>query len=106
MKKIGDMLGGSIGHVEVLRAARAQRVIRHWPEIVGEFLASKSVPDRYERGTLWVAASGSAWAQEIRMQQVEVLEKLNAYAGSELFTALRVGTRPPRRTWEPGGELG
>lgn len=105
MKKVGDMLGSSISQVEVLRAARAQQMLRHWPEVVGEFLASKCVPDRYERGTLWIAASGSAWAQELRMQQVEILAKLNEHAGTQLFTALRIGTRTPRRKWEPGGEL-
>ncbi|MBL8048621.1 MAG: DUF721 domain-containing protein [Chthonomonas sp.] len=99
------MLGDSVAQAEVLRAARAQQILRHWPEVVGEFLASKCVPDRFERGTLWIAASGSAWAQELRLQQADILAKLNAYAGTSLFLALRIGTRTPRRTWEPGAEL-
>lgn len=99
------MLGESLQRPELLRAARAQTVLRHWPEVVGEFLASKCVPDNYDHGTLWIAATGSAWAQEIRMQKNEIVQKLNEFAGENLFDNLRVGTRPPRREWVIGGEL-
>jgi predicted nucleic acid-binding Zn ribbon protein len=105
MRKVADMLGDSLGRPEVLRAARAQKVLRHWPEVVGDFLSSKSVPDRFERGTLWVAATGSSWAQELRMQKEEILAKLNGYAGEKLFDNMRVGTRPPRRDWTLPAEI-
>lgn len=105
MKKLSDMLGESIGRPEVLRASRAQRVLREWADIVGEQLAQRCVPDRYVRGTLWIAASGNAWAQELRFQAETILARLNERAGEELFTSLRIGTRPPRRDWDSVDDL-
>lgn len=99
MRKVSDMLRDSLGKPEVLRAARAQVVLRHWPDVVGEFLASKCLPDRFDHGTLWVAATGSAWAQEIRLQKQSLIDKLNEHAGETLFVQIRVGVRPPRRDW-------
>jgi hypothetical protein len=93
------MLEFALGRPDVLRASRAQVIIRRWPEVVGATLAIKCVPDRYDKGVLWVAAEGNAWAQECRFQMAAILTRLNDLAGEELFTQLRVGTRPPKRDW-------
>src|SRR5688572_33369705 len=78
-----------------MRKARAQRILRRWEEAVGKGLASKSWPDRYERGTVWVAVQGSAWAQELRMIKDRILEKLSEMAGEPgLFVDVRFGVRP------------
>jgi predicted nucleic acid-binding Zn ribbon protein len=68
--------------------------MRRWPEIVGPILAKHSHPERYDRGTLWIAASGSAWAQELRLGQELILGRLNEAVGETLFTGIRVGVRP------------
>jgi predicted nucleic acid-binding Zn ribbon protein len=95
MKKLRQVLPEAIGREEVLRMARAQRILRGWPEIVGEALAKRSHPDRYERGTVWVAVQGSAWAQELRMIKHDLVDRLQARAGEPgLFTDIRFGVRP------------
>lgn len=95
MKKVGKMLKDAIGRDEVLRAARAHSALRSWPQVVGSVLASRSTPDRYERGTVWVAVQGSAWAQELRMMKPMILERLSALADEKgLFTDVRFGVRP------------
>lgn len=99
MKRLNEMLEGAVGRPEMLRQSRAQRVMRLWREVVGEGIAVHCVPDKYDKGVLWLAASGSAWAQEIRLKKDELLLKLNEAAGEELFRDLRIGTRPPRREW-------
>jgi predicted nucleic acid-binding Zn ribbon protein len=97
MRKVDDMLAAAIGRPEVLRMARAQIAMQHWGEIVGEALADKSFPDRYEKGTLWVVATGSAWAQEIRLRKEDIVRRLNAAASEPgLFLDVRVGVRPFR----------
>jgi predicted nucleic acid-binding Zn ribbon protein len=93
MKKVHGLLGGALGRPEVLKAARAQIAMRKWSEVVGEAIAAKSMPDRYDHGTLWVVASGSAWAQEIRLRKEEIMARLNEIAGEHLFTDVRVGVR-------------
>ncbi len=62
-------------------------------------MAERSHPDRFGRGTLWVAVEGSAWAQELRMIKDKILERLDEAAGEQgLFTDVRFGVRalPPR----------
>ncbi len=95
MKKIGKMLKDAIGREEILRAARAHAALRSWPQVVGKMLSERSAPDRYDRGTVWIAVQGSAWAQELRMIKPVIIKKLSAIAGEDgLFLDLRFGVRP------------
>ena len=95
MRKVGQMVGPAIGREEVVRASKAFKVLRDWSSIVGEGMASRSCPDRYDHGTVWVAVEGSAWAQELRMQREQILAKLQEKCGDPgLFINLRFGVRP------------
>lgn len=97
MRRLSELLPTAVGHTEVLRAARAQTALRQWPDVVGPILADKTTPDRYDRGVLWVSASGAAWAQELRLGKDTVIERLNRLTpGERLFSDLKVSSRPPR----------
>ncbi len=94
MRKIRQVLPGAIENTEILKAARAQAAMRRWPEVVGPMLAAKSCPDRFGRGTVWVAVEGSAWAQELRLMKDKILFRLNEVAGERsLFIDVRFGVR-------------
>jgi predicted nucleic acid-binding Zn ribbon protein len=98
VRRLSELLPTAMGHAEVLRAARAQSAMREWPTVVGPILADKTTPDRYDRGVLWVSATGSAWAQELRLGKDTVIERLNGLTpGERLFSDLKVSSRPPRR---------
>jgi predicted nucleic acid-binding Zn ribbon protein len=95
------MLPKAVTYEAALRAAKAQAALRDWEGIVGEALAQRSRPDRYRKGTVWVAVSGSAWAQEMRMRKETILARLRERAGDPgLFLDVRFGVRPlpPRET--------
>lgn len=94
---LSELLDQALNRPEVLRTSRAQRVMRLWVEVVGPSLAERCVPDRFDKGTLWIAASGNAWAQEIRFHKDTILARLNELASESLFHDMRVGTRPPRK---------
>lgn len=97
MRHVSRTLPRAVENAEVLRAARAGAVLRRWEEAVGPLLAAKSVPDRYDRGTVWVATQGSAWAQELRLMKPLILERLEEMAGERgMFIDVRFGVRPPR----------
>jgi predicted nucleic acid-binding Zn ribbon protein len=105
MRKLSHVLPEAIARREVLKAARAQKILRAWPEIVGPVLAAKSQPDRFEQGTVWVCVQGSAWAQELRMLEPQILAKIAKACGDEdLVRELRFGVREPREKL-PGIEL-
>lgn len=88
------MLSDAIEQTDILRNARALNVLREWESIVGEGLAKRCAPDKFERGTLWVAAEGSAWAQEIRMIKGTIIKRINEAAHEGLCQDVRVGVRP------------
>jgi hypothetical protein len=107
MKRIQFLIAESIGRDEVARKARAQIVFRRWSEIVGADLAERSYPDRYSKGTVWVAVTGSAWAQELRMMKDVILRRLLEASGEQdLFKEVRIGVRPIRRPETEGTEVG
>lgn len=95
MRSLRDLVDPSVGNHDVSAAARAQKVLRRWDEAVGPALAKRSNPDRYDRGTVWVAVQGAAWAQELRLRRELILGRLCEMAGERtLFTDLRFGVRP------------
>lgn len=96
MKRLSEVMGTAIADPTILEAMRAHRVMRNWESAVGGLLAAKTTPDKFEKGTVWVASTGSAWSQEIRMRREEIVSRLNQMAGENIFTDIRVGVRPPR----------
>ena len=98
MRKLSNMLGAAVARDEVLRAARAQKILKDWPTVVGSALAERSHPDRYDHGTVWVAVESSAWAQELRMRKDTIVARLAEKAGEAgLFQDVRFGVRPIKR---------
>lgn len=98
MRKLGHMLNDAVAREEVMRAARAQKILKEWSAVVGGPLAARSHPDRYDHGTVWVAVESSTWAQELRMSKDTILSKLTAKAGDPaLFQDIRFGVRPIHR---------
>lgn len=98
MRKLSNMLPDAVARDEVLRAARAQKILKDWPAIVGSGLAERSHPDRYDKGTVWVAVEGSAWAQELRMGKEMILQRLRERSNeANLFQDVRFGVRPINR---------
>jgi len=94
MRPLRNTLPDAVDRREILRDAAAHRAYRQWREVVGEGLAAKSWPDRYDKGTVWVAVAGSAWAQELRLMRDTILERLREIAGDRtLFTDVRFGVR-------------
>jgi len=90
MIRIDSILEGALDKKEVLRAAKAQIALRKWPEIVGPDLATRSCPQRYERGTVWIAVEGAAWAQELRMVRHKLLDRLKRIQDEpDLFQDMR-----------------
>jgi len=98
MNPIQHLLNSSIVPPEVIQAARAISVMKKWELVVGKDMANRSWPERFDHGTVWVAVTGSAWAQELRMQKDEILARLNTLANEPgLFVSVRFGVRPINR---------
>lgn len=95
MRKVKDMLFAAVQRDEVVRAGLVLRAVRDWESIVGPLLASRSWPDRYEGGAIWVAVEDSAWAQELRMRKDLLLSRIQERLEDPSWvTNLRFGVRP------------
>lgn len=90
MKRLDGVLGEALTQRQALRAARAQMLFPRWHEIVGDKFAQKTKPDRYEKGVLWVTASGSAWGQELLFRAPMIVARFNEMAEEELITEIKV----------------
>ncbi len=100
MRKFDRLLGDAVLQGEALRAARALTILKRWDEVVGAKMAERSCPDRYDHGKVFVAVTGSAWAQELRMQKETLLAKLHEMSNDpSLFIDLRFGVRPLRASF-------
>ena len=61
----------------------------YWPEAVGPLLASHSDPIRVQRQTLFVQVSDSAWLEEFRPMQRQLVSLLQQEMGSQAVTQIQ-----------------
>ncbi len=64
-------------------------VITSWAEIVGEQIARVTEADRMENGILFVKTATAPWRNELTMRRMEIMEKVNAAAGSKVVKEIR-----------------
>lgn len=101
MRPLDSILSAALPQREALRQARANKSLRRWNEVVGETLATKSWPERYEQGTVHVCVLGSSWLLELSLRKEQILDKLALLSGEPgLFKEIRftdksLPERPP-----------
>lgn len=94
MAPLGELLFRAVNRREVRRNFVARLASKRWEECVGAHLASKSAPEKFNNGTLWVAVTSASWSQELTMRKREIVDRLNAIAGEEVFQEVRFAVRP------------
>jgi hypothetical protein len=70
------------------------RLVRSWETVAGSRLAAQTEPVGLEGGTLLVAASGSAWASQVKFLAREIASRASAELGSNDVRNVRVVVRP------------
>ena len=89
---------GSVGEIipAVLRILGLEermdegRLVKDWPLVVGDLLASKSGPLELRDGVLTVEVRDNSWMQEIRFHQKRIIEKINDRFPDLGVTAIRL----------------
>ena len=64
-------------------------VCRHWDEIVSQMIAANVRAAGVERRILWLSCYNASWRNEIMMRQLDIIDRVNRYAGSNLVRELR-----------------
>ncbi|HLO85707.1 MAG TPA: DciA family protein [Nostocaceae cyanobacterium] len=53
------------------------RLLKFWPEVVGDVVANHTRPLSIQRHVLWVATASAAWAQNLTFERKTLLVKVN-----------------------------
>ncbi|MBO4313394.1 MAG: DUF721 domain-containing protein [Desulfovibrio sp.] len=61
-----------------------------WPYVLGEALAPVALPLGHRNATLLVGCEDNMLLQELRFQQSEILDRVNAFMGEPFFTDMKV----------------
>lgn len=65
-------------------AFKKHRLFASWTDVVGAEMARFILPQKLEFGVLYVYAASSAWANNFQYLKMDVLKKINEYAGTTL----------------------
>ncbi len=91
IQSLSQILGGLESQDNWKGRQQLQQVLSRWSSVVGEAVAAQTRPTGIQRRVLLVAASSSAWAQNLGFERVRILEKLNALTTFNL-TDIRFST--------------
>ena len=90
MKRLGEILSGLSGRLELESGQERQRIVEKWDELAGEELSLLAKPTGFRKSVLILRAEHPAAAMELRLRKKEILDRLNACAGKVLFESIRV----------------
>lgn len=79
----------------------AGAVMGRWADIVGPQVAEHCTPISFEAGVLRVRADSTAWATNLALMRLALLERIAAVVGPDVVDQLRVDG-PSAPTWSKG----
>jgi hypothetical protein len=93
----GELVDSLLGNSQHGPEARKHRVITEWRTLVGDRIAKRTSPDRFDEGLLWVRVANSAWMHQLSFIKDDLLERINTgLGGPALVTDIRfhLGKQP------------
>jgi predicted nucleic acid-binding Zn ribbon protein len=99
---LGDALSPILERFDTQGQFGIVRVIKAWPEIVGETIARRSEIASLKFHTLVVKVSGAMWIQELNLMKTRILELIAKRLGDDIvrdirFTHGKLSRRNPPR---------
>lgn len=74
--KLNSVMRDTLKEFGLEKKAKSYAVITHWEEIVGEKVASVTVPEKLDKGILTVKVANPVWKYELTMRKAEILAKI------------------------------
>jgi predicted nucleic acid-binding Zn ribbon protein len=90
--KLGDILPAVLKAIGLDRKIKENEVLRLWPEVVGEEVASRTKAEKFEKGVLYVQVTHSAWIQELHFMEKRIIRELEAKAPEVNIKRIRLYT--------------
>jgi predicted nucleic acid-binding Zn ribbon protein len=77
-------------------------VMAEWPTLVGPEIAAHCTPESFTDTTLHVRCDSTAWATQLRLLSMSLLEKFRTELGDGVVTSIQV-LGPAAPNWRKGG---
>lgn len=96
-----DLMAGLLSRLGGSGRGLEYRVFSAYAEAAGDVLRTRTVPDSFRDGTLFIRVGSAALGHELTLLREDLLARLNALLGDSVVRSIRtrVGTIPP----SPGG---
>lgn len=99
--RLGDIVSNLVRSRKWDRPLLAGRIVAEWGEVAGEAIAKNTKATRFEDGVLYVQASSSMWAGQLRLLLPQILKKLAETYGKDVVQKVIV-SGPAQRSWKHG----
>jgi predicted nucleic acid-binding Zn ribbon protein len=73
-----------------------------WPTLVGPEIAAHCTPESFTDTTLHVRCDSTAWATQLRLLSISLLDKFRTELGDGVVTSIQV-LGPAAPNWRKGG---
>lgn len=98
---LGQALDQEIARRGWQRGLNIGWVRSRWAELVGPNIAEHTTVTKYDQGILHISCTSTAWAQQLRLIQVEILQKIARSVGPNIVCELRI-YGPKQPSWRMG----
>jgi predicted nucleic acid-binding Zn ribbon protein len=88
--RVGDILPQVLATLGLEEKFEEGRLLKRWPEVVGEVIANRSRPRVLTDGILHIEVEGSVWMQELWFHQREIIERVRETFPKLTVTGIRL----------------
>jgi hypothetical protein len=89
MESFKNILPLSLKKINLDFRFKAESVIYHWQQIVGEDIFSHARPRSVQRGVLNVKVSNAVWSHHLMTLKDEIINKINAFMGEKVISDIK-----------------
>jgi hypothetical protein len=82
------VLERSLRDLGLQKRLKIEQLTVRWPKIVGAGVAKITSPAQFRHGTLFIDVADHVWMQELKLQEVELIGRLNEALGEPLVRRL------------------
>lgn len=86
---IGDVLFAVLKRKGMASKIEENILFKLWPKAVGPQIASKTKPDAFKNGILFVKTVSSVWVQQLHFVKQDILDKFNQLSGKQTVKEIR-----------------
>lgn len=96
LQSIGEVLSSVLKKKGMNSKIEENPLLKLWPKAVGSQIASKTQPECFRGGTLFIKTISSVWVQQLHFMKEEIRNKLNKHTGRNTVKEIRfaVGYTP------------